>query len=174
MFVSMAESGHARSELHLDINRALAQIDVNKLGNPNWVLDVNELEECERGEAERVADCYGNLTDPATEFDVLWTKIIMAAKDPAANLRVVIPEQMSDIDNFEEEHAESLEQTIEYLESKPRDWRSILKAFEAAGNLSAPVVIVLPNGVNHLMSGNSRLMMCRAIGKPARVLFVTM
>jgi Fe-S-cluster formation regulator IscX/YfhJ len=162
-----------REALDPQIKQEISQIDPRQLRNPQWRVDLKQLDEYERGEAERVADSYGKLTQPPTDSNGLWQKIVMAAKNPA-NLRVIMPQQIDSIDNFDDVHSNSLEQVVEYLESKPRDWRSILQAFQQGGSLPAPVVIVLPNGVNHLMSGNSRLMMCRALKKPAKVLFVSM
>lgn len=162
-----------REAITPQIQQELQQINWKQLKNPQWHVDLKQLDEYERGEAERVADQYGNLTEPPTDSNALWQKIVMAARNPSS-LRMISPQQIPSIDNFKRLRSNSIEQVIEYLESKPRDWRSILQAFQKGDSLPAPVVIVLPNGTPHLMSGNSRLMMARALKMPVKVLYVNM
>ena len=56
----------------------------------------------------------------------------------------------------------TLEQVVEYLESKPRDWQSIVRAFQSVGGaLPAPIVFDRPQGTPYLVAGNSRLMISK-------------
>jgi len=161
-----------REAITSQIQQELQQINWKQLKNPQWHVDLEKLEEYERGEAERVANKYGELTEPPTDSNALWKKVMMAAGNPSS-LRMISPQEISNIDNFNGD-PQTIEQVIGYLESKPRDWRSILQAFQTGGSLPAPVVIVLPNGTQHLMSGNSRLMIARALKMPVKVLYVNM
>ena len=55
----------------------------------------------------------------------------------------------------------------------PRDWQAIREKMASGVSLDAPIVLSM-KGVNHLVSGNTRLMVARAIGIMPEVLWVEM
>ncbi len=54
-----------------------------------------------------------------------------------------------------------------------RDWQALRKAFESGKAIDAPIIVKTKSGL-HLVSGNTRLMMCRAFSIRPKVLVVNM
>jgi|AntRauTorckE6833_2_1112554.scaffolds.fasta_scaffold73962_2 hypothetical protein len=52
----------------------------------------------------------------------------------------------------------------EKMDSHGRDWKSIKDAYERDTSMEAPIIAKLPNGIFHLISGNTRLCVARVIG----------
>jgi len=50
------------------------------------------------------------------------------------------------------------------MDSHGRDWKSIKDAYERDTSMEAPIIAKLPNGIFHLISGNTRLCVARVIG----------
>lgn len=53
-----------------------------------------------------------------------------------------------------------------------RDWRTIKNSFESGGKMESPIVAELPNGIFHLVSGNTRLCLSKIIGIIPKVIIV--
>lgn len=54
-----------------------------------------------------------------------------------------------------------------------RDWESLKLKMESEGEIDAPIIL-RKGGTLHLVSGNTRLMVARALGKTPKVVIVDM
>ena len=56
----------------------------------------------------------------------------------------------------------------------PRDWQGLKRLMEAKGSLEAPIILKYAENKYHLVSGNTRLMVARALGVSPQILLVDM
>ena len=120
----------------------------------NWIKpDISK----EGGEFERViATFYGkNLTD---EQDLMFELKKIYEKSSILNLEKDLWEKLENIDSKDEDMQEGDWGKIEKLAAKSRrDWRMIKNGYESNKEMECPIIAELPNGVFHLVSGNTRL-----------------
>ena len=118
--------------------------------------------EKERGEFERVASSYGVDADTllflAGEEGVLqdlgedlWSKL-----------------ENTDSNRFGVGAWDEVREASESQEVK-REWKTLKEKMERGESLDAPIIAVV-EGVPHLVSGNTRLMVARALGITPKVL----
>ncbi len=61
---------------------------------------------------------------------------------------------------------------VESLIGDTRDWELIVNSFKINKNMKAPIIAILPNGEYHLISGNTRLCVAKALGIKPQVIFI--
>ncbi|MDO8469676.1 MAG: hypothetical protein Q7S84_01470 [bacterium] len=125
----------------------------------------------ERGEIERVAvEVFG-----AQDTGEFFSRFLEAAKTaPLVELSEDIWSRLENTDSYDippkdwplvKEHA------VEGHPDHPRDWRFYKTRYEQGGPIEVPI-IVKKGDAFHLVSGNTRLMVARAMGKVPKVLIV--
>ena len=67
------------------------------------------------------------------------------------------------LENTDSGQALSVDDVIQISTSYERDARVLLSAFRAETDMYMPIVLFLETGKTHLVSGNTRLMICRAL-----------
>ncbi len=118
--------------------------------------------EAERGEFERVADTFDVDTD-SLMFLAEEASLVSLDDDMWKNLH------NTDSNKFGKGDWDEVERySLEYK----RDWKSLKSEIEHGGVLEAPIILEI-DGILHLISGNTRLMIARAFGITPKVLFVT-
>ncbi len=124
----------------------------------------------EMGEIERVADTFEKERKDGFVHDFLEN----AKKTELTNLD---EKTWSILDNTEsyEIKAGDWDKVKKYSETKKikRDWEKLRKNIENNVSLDAPMIVKMGN-VFHLVSGNTRLMVSRALGVTPKVLIVEM
>ncbi len=128
--------------------------------------------ETEQGEIDRVAAIF-NEEDPRA----FSTQFIERAKQARLHtLTEILWGQLENTDSYDiplggwdivKDHA------VEGNVDNPRDWETLKMKIENKESLDAPIVCQ-KNGQLHLVSGNTRLMVARALGKSPQVLLVNM
>lgn len=123
--------------------------------------------EAEKAEIERVAVFVGSAPeDFAKKF------ISIAQKSTLVDLT---PQMWSELKNTESFsiHFGDWEEVAKHSESQeiPRDWRDLRRKMEQKRPIYAPIIVKLPHEL-HLVSGNTRLMVAKALGKVPKVLLV--
>lgn len=128
--------------------------------------------EMERGEIERVAVEFAE-TDPA----VFTTQLVERSK--GAGLITMSEEMWSTLENTDSYDIPSGDwEAVEHHSAAghseaPRDWQKLKSKMENGESLDAPI-ICHKAGRFHLVSGNTRLMVARALGQIPQVLLVNM
>ncbi len=119
----------------------------------------------ERGEFERVAEKFGLDTD---------TLLFLAAEEGV--LSPLTEEVWKNLDNtdsntFNSGDSDAWDKIREGCEAQnpPRDWQALKITMEQGGDIEAPIIIKYDNQY-HLVSGNSRLMVARALDITPKVL----
>ncbi len=132
---------------------------------PNWARPNLEKE---RGEIERVIKEF--LLEESTEENI--RRVINALEaSPLVDLSDSEWESLENTDSFhniEPGHIEEAERiTDEYneelLPENKRDFQNILNSIMRGGNMEAPTILKNKDGKLHLISGNTRLMIARAL-----------
>ena len=126
--------------------------------------------ETERGEIERVGQEFSE-----EELDVFVSRFIEVAKK--AQLISMSEEMWSRLENTDS--YDILPGDWEKVDSHfvagkpeaPRDWQKLKSKLEKGENLDAPIIYQKGDKL-HLVSGNTRLMVVRALGKTPQVLLV--
>src|SRR3989344_8451423 len=128
--------------------------------------------EVERGEIERVASEF------AGEDSLLFTnRFIEKAKN--TSLTTMSKEKWRMLENTDSFDIQSGDwETVEHHavaghSSAPRDWQKLKEKMEKGVSLDAPI-ICQKGGRLHLVSGNARLMVAKALGNSPQVLLVNM
>lgn len=120
----------------------------------NWIIP--PLWE-EIGEFERVADT----------FDIELSSLISLL--PKGVIEYMDEETWSELGNTDSWETTKIEQVLETADQYGRDARKLLVAFEENRPMQVPIVLFLADGHTHLVSGNTRLMVCRAIGERPKI-----
>ena len=127
--------------------------------------------EAERGEIERTAEDYF----PGVDKDAFAKEFITRAK--SGRLEPFSEDQWKKLEN-----TDSLQitpgdwETVKHCAEKntpPRDWQSLRADIENGVSVKAPIIVRKDAGL-HLVAGNTRLMVARALGTIPDVLVVDM
>ena len=128
--------------------------------------------EAERGEIERVAGEFAKENS-----QTFARRLIEQAK---VSELVAMDEDMwsrlENTDSFDIRIAdwETVEQhAVAGHAESPRDWQALKKKIESGSDLDAPIVCALGDRL-HLVSGNTRLMVARALGMQPRILLINL
>ncbi len=128
----------------------------------------------ELGEVERVAQKY-NPENPAAFIGAFSER---AEQAPLVDLTEEMWSILDNTDSFDirrngwEQIAEHVNHTNKET-GATRSWEDLRGKMEQGQELDAPIVLKYSNEI-HLVSGNTRLMVARALGKIPKVLFVEM
>lgn len=144
----------------------------SKLPEPKWVLPDFSSEE-ERGELDRV--CRTFLPNNPEEMEKRFY-------DRLSDVQVITltEELLLELDNTDalgvaEGDFEHVDQNIRDGAARDpkniRDWRDLKEKMERGKELDMPVIVKI-NNLYHKMSGNTRLMVCRALGIMPQVAIV--
>ena len=79
-------------------------------------------------------------------------------------------ETWSKLENTDSWLTTDLKQVFKIAERSGRNVQALLEAFQAGQPMQTPIVLFLSDGRTHLVSGNTRLMLCRAIGERPKIL----
>ncbi len=114
----------------------------------------------ERGEFERVADTFGVDSE---------TLVFLASEE--GRLRDLSNEIWEKLDNTDSNKYEkdNWEAVREFSEMCGRDWLDLKKKIEKGNRIDAPIIMKYGE-LYHLVSGNTRLMVARALGIIPKVL----
>ncbi len=128
----------------------------------------------ERGEIERVAQKY-SPSDPETFARELYVK---AQESVLVDLTENMWSVLDNTDSFDisPEGWEEVNEHIEHTNKETgatRNWQDLKQKMEQGQELDAPIVLKHQDEM-HLVSGNTRLMVARALGKTPKILFVEM
>jgi hypothetical protein len=152
---------------------------MNREGFPKKEMNIKTLFafpdiEKESGEIERVAEKYAQQ-NPEEFMRTFYEKV------QEATLVKLTEEMWSVLDNTDsfgipydgwEQVAEHVEHTNHETGSS-RDWEELRQKMEDGQELDAPIVLKYHDEL-HLVSGNTRLMVARALGKSAHIVLVEM
>ena len=135
---------------------------------PNFIMPVVERE---AGEIARVGEeVFGDKN--ARQFIKRFLEV--AKTSPLIELSEDLWEKLENTDSYDippndwslvEKHA------VEGHPDHPRDWQFYKKFYEEGGSVEAPMVVKKGN-LLHLVSGNTRLMVARALGVTPKVLLI--
>ena len=121
----------------------------------------------EEGEIRRVAEYFDEDADSFTG------KFLQAFQNGAMiRLNTKLWEQLENTDSSKISQND-WDAVKYYAEQYKRDWESLKKKMEEKSELDAPIVLRYKN-ILHLVSGNTRLMVARAMGETPNVLLVTL
>jgi hypothetical protein len=130
--------------------------------------------EKELGEIQRVAQKY----NPQNQEAFVSTFSERAEKAKLVDLTEEIWRALDNTDSFDIPH-NGWQQVAEHIDhtnketGATRDWKDLKQKMENKQELDAPIILKYSDEI-HLVSGNTRLMVARALGKTSRVLFVEM
>lgn len=74
------------------------------------------------------------------------------------------------LENTDSWSTTTLESVFEAARQIGRDAPALLKNFQEGNQMQTPIVLALPDGRTHLVSGNTRLMICRALSERPKIL----
>jgi hypothetical protein len=128
----------------------------------------------ERGEIGRVAQEVFSIEDP-DEIRKFGERFLEAAKTaPLVELSEEMWSQLENTDSYgipSQDWAVVEDHAVVGHADHPRDWESLKRQYEQGASIEAPV-IVKTNDTLHLVAGNTRLMVARALGITPNVLLV--
>jgi len=135
----------------------------------NWVRpDIQS----EMEEIKLVAEKMSGSEDHYNEhYQQSVREIIDAMKD--ARLEELADEMWSNLKNTDSYHKVRLghiEDAQKLAEHYNRDWRSLLDAIKNNAPMQTPIILITKDGVPHLVAGNTRLMIARALGAEVHTL----
>lgn len=144
--------------------------------NPNWIRP--DLQE-ERGEIERVVVEF--LKQESTEENIN-TVVRTLESAPIIDLSDKEWSSLENTDSFHNVrsgHIEDAEKITKEYNSKlapqnQRDFKTIFNGFSNGSKMKVPTILRDKNGTLHLISGNTRLMICRAFGVRPKVVIGTL
>lgn len=139
---------------------------------PNWVLPNLQNE---KGEIERIIKDF--LLEEPSEENIKRVLAIFETS-PLVELSDEEWEALENTDSFHnvrQNHTEDAERiTEEYnqelLPENKRNYKNILDGFIQGNEMEAPIIIKNKEGKLHLVSGNTRLMVARALGVRPKVM----
>lgn len=128
--------------------------------------------ENEAGEIERVATNYS----PENERDFIEVFLGVFKKSHLKDLTEDVWSQLENTDSFDVKRGDwaAIEEHVTYSNQATgakRDWRDIKQKMESEEELDAPIILKYDDRY-HLVSGNTRLMVARALGKLPQALIV--
>ncbi len=127
------------------------------------------------GEIKRVAETFS--PDHQEAFArALYEQALTA---PLVDLTEEMWRDLDNTDSYEIALSgwDRIKEHIDYTNKKTgatRDWEDLKSKMERGQELDAPIVLKYNNNKPHLVSGNTRLMVARALGKRVKVLLVQM
>ncbi len=124
--------------------------------------------EKERGEIERVAHLFSTANT-----DEFVSKFIEVAQ--VSELKPISEEEWLKLENTDSIDISNgdWEGVRKNAESVKRDWETLKTKIESGENLDAPIILKIGETL-HLVSGNTRLMISRALGIVPKILMVNM
>lgn len=141
---------------------------INENENQEFVMPFPENE---IGEIERVAQTFGQKSE---NFQADFLKV--AKSTEPVPLSEDIWAQLENTDSYDIQKGDW--KTVDYHAvegnpESPRDWKSIKEEMETKSPIIFPMIVQV-DGKFHLVSGNTRLMVARALGIIPKVLIVNM
>jgi hypothetical protein len=138
---------------------------------PEWIRPNIEKE---RGEIKRVVSDFLSQEPNAENIE---TVIQLLENSPLTELSDEEWAMLENTDSFHNVSAGDIagaerineEYNQELLPENKRDFASLLEAFQNGNNMEAPTILKA-NGVLHLVSGNTRLMIARALNIRPKVI----
>ena len=79
--------------------------------------------------------------------------------------------RLANTDSFHSIREGHIEDVAQYAAAYKRDYGILLEVFEKGGSLPAPIIAMIRDKLPYLVSGNTRLMVARAIKKRPQALF---
>lgn len=145
------------------------QLPVKKEQKPSFIKP--SLKD-EYGEIERVSSIFQN----ENKADFIATFIEKASNTALSTLSEDQWKNLENTDSFDIGIGEwdKVAEHIDYINQETgaqRDWKDIREKMEQGKELDAPIILKYNNTL-HLVSGNTRLMVARALGVLPEVLFV--
>mgnify|MGYP001563996568 CR=1 FL=1 len=128
----------------------------------------------EIGEIERVAETYS----PENERDFMEKFLEASRNAQLVYLTEDVWSKLENTDSFDIERDgwDKIEEHIKHsneASGAQRDWQNIRQKMEQGEELDAPIILKYDDSY-HLVSGNTRLMVARALGKTPKALIVEM
>ena len=120
----------------------------------------------ELGEVERVAQTY----HPENPQDFIEKFIVKSAQSNLSELSDTEWAGLENTDSVEIENGDWVA-VGELAESHGRDWKILKTQMESGGEIEAPIVYKNKDNL-HLVSGNTRLMVAKALGVRPQVLVI--
>ena len=145
--------------------------DFAKEGAPNTPTFIVPALERERGEVERVAEEVFGKKD-TEQFVMRFFEIARSA--PLVDLSEDMWSRLENTDSYgisPRDWSYVNECAVMGHPDHPRDWRGYKTRYEKGNFIEAPTVMKTKNML-HLVSGNTRLMVARALGITPKVLLV--
>ena len=141
----------------------------NKSQQENFIFPVLDNE---KGEILRVAEQYA----PENERDFVSKFLEAYKKAKLVDLNNDIWSKLENTDSFDIPVGgfDKIEEQISYTNQETdatRDWQDIKEKMEQGKELDAPMILKYDNSF-HLISGNTRLMIARALGKTPKALII--
>ncbi len=144
----------------------------NKEIAPKWVRPNLENE---RGELERVVSGFLQEEVGANNIERL---LMLLETSPITELSEQDWEELENTDSFHDltigdvEKAESIADTYnrDLKEVDRRDFKKLLESFQQNKEMECPLIVRSKQGRIHLVSGNTRLMICRVLGLRPKVI----
>ena len=124
--------------------------------------------ESEIGEIERVA----NKFDPTNKARFILAFLQEARSAPLVELSDQLWRHLDNTDSFQFGPGD-WESVARHADYYKRDWQLLKQKMESGKSVGAPIVVKVENQM-HLVSGNTRLMIARALGIRPKVLLVDM
>ena len=83
--------------------------------------------------------------------------------------------QLQNTESYDHVRYQQMEDVKMYAEKgEGRDWKSLLGAIKEGKPMKSPIVLIKPNGVPYLVSGNTRLMLSKVLGAKVKALIARM
>lgn len=159
-------------ETNSEINKNSISKESEKANNPDWVKPDFDKE---ASEIKRILEDF--LNQEPSEENV--GKIIDILKEtPSTQLNYETWSMVENTDSFKNIGPGDIEKAREKCEGynkelppdKKRDFEDILSGFTEGKEMQMPVIIKSKNGLLHLLSGNTRLMISRALNIQPQVI----
>lgn len=124
--------------------------------------------ESESSEIERVA----NEFDPTNKEGFILKFLQRARSAPLVAMSEQFWQHLDNTDSFQFGPGD-WDAVARHADHYERDWQSLRQKMESGKPIDAPIVVKIENQM-HLVSGNTRLMIARALGIRPKVLLVDM
>lgn len=143
-----------------------------KLSNPEVFIFPNLKDQV--GEIERVAQLYA----PQNEHDFRENFLEASKQGQLVDLTEDLWSKLENTDSYDIKSGdwEKIEEYINFSNienGSNRDWNDLKQKIEQGQQVDAPIILKYDDTF-HLVSGNTRLMVSRALGKTPKVLIVEM
>ena len=143
-----------------------------KPSNPEVFVFPNIKEEV--GEIERVAQLYA----PGNERDFMENFLEASKAEQLVDLTEDLWSKLENTDSYDIKSGDwgKVEEHINFSNTENdynRDWNDLKQKIEQGQRIDAPIILKYDDTF-HLVSGNTRLMVSRALGKTPKVLIVEM